>query len=76
FKIDNEIKKLGIDLPHLVLLYKKAKTKGIDVKLGDKYRHQVKVGENIMAQNPDFNILDYTEEYISKEEEQTDFMFG
>ncbi|MFQ5976208.1 MAG: hypothetical protein ACE5J5_07840 [Candidatus Hydrothermarchaeales archaeon] len=76
FKMGDEIKKLAIDISHLILLYKKAKNKGIEVKLGEKYNHQVKVGENIMAQNPGFNILDYIKESIKKEKDQTNFMFG
>lgn len=76
FKIRGDINKLGIDLPNLIVLYKKAKTKGIEIKLGDKYNHQVKAGENIMAQNLGFNILDYVRECIKKEKEQTDYMFG
>ncbi len=76
FKIRGDINKLGIDLPNLIVLYKKAKTQGIEIKLGDKYHHQVKAGENIMAQNLGFNILDYVRECIKKEKEQTDYMFG
>ena len=76
FKIRGDVNKLGIDLPNLIVLYKKAKTEGIEIKLGDQYHHQVKAGENIMAQNPGFNILDYVRECIKKEKEQTDYMFG
>ncbi len=76
FKIQGDINKLGIDIPNLIVLYKKAKINGIEIKLGDQYNHQVKTGENIMAQNPGFTILGYVKKCIKKEKEQTNYMFG
>lgn len=76
FKIGDEVNKLGLDLSNLITIYKKAKRKKIKISLAENYNHQNKVGQNSMAQNPGFNILDFVKKCISKEKETTDFMFG
>ena len=76
FKIDNEIQKISIDLAHLIIIYKKAKRKGIPINQGDNYNHQAKIDEKTMAQNLGFNIINYIKETIKKEKEQTNFMYG
>ena len=76
FKIGEELNKLGIDLSNLIKIYKKAKRKKINISIAENYHHQTKVGQNSMAQNPGFNILDYVKKCISKEKQTTDFMFG
>jgi hypothetical protein len=74
-KVKGEAKKVRMDVPHFLVIYKKARRRGIRIKKGKDCVHLEKDGSGKQKENRDFDILDFIEKCIAREKDGVGDMF-
>lgn len=74
-KVEGEIRKVKMDLPHFLVIYKEAKKKGIRIERGKGYIHFEKDESGNQKENRDFDVLDFLEKCIARERDEVGNMF-
>jgi hypothetical protein len=74
-KVEGEIKKVRMDVPHFLVICKNAKKRRIRIKKGKNYVHLEKDESGKQRENRDFDILDFIEKCITREKDEVGDMF-
>lgn len=74
-KVEGEIRKVRMDVPHFLVICKGAKKKGIRIEKGKGYVHFEKDESGKQKENRNFDILDFLEKCIARERDDVRNMF-
>lgn len=74
-RVKGKSMKVRMDAPHFLLIYKKAKGRGISIKKGKDYKHTESDESGNQKEATDFDILEFLEKCIASERDGVGDMF-